>query len=305
MADAAPAISNGFERVFGSYRKRGMCFFHVKVAVEKKMSILNDDKLSIEILTDIFWIQKSQTENVFYRAIELFNEKYKMNENTNITTFLAYFNKQWVEFFPGWYEGFIGYWASSTNNGLESLNGRIKKYQTLRNQLPLNEFIESSFKMIKNWSLDRSEFIPLLNEKNKNYIPYYSKPHLVFRDYVQAWKWREKLFINANKKESRRKTINKVSSDFLNIYTKSGIGRQYSDEIDDWELDEWLEYETMQNWKDLDEFIVIHNSIIETKIPIIQSTNILSECRCSCTDFYKMQKCKHIIGKNTFIALLL
>jgi hypothetical protein len=134
------------------------------------------------------------------------------------------------------------------------------------------------------------------------YIPFYSSPHLLPIDYKQAWLWRENLFDDDNKK--KRKIITKctfnedVGENCRVFYTKSTIGRDYSREIDEWDVDEWNQFEKKKNWSYLNEFIVIHNSIIKTTIPFPHKLDFLPNCHLSCSGFYKNQKCKHIIGKK-------
>ena len=96
MADAADAITNGFAAVFGcrehrgephpvintvrqkcSSFLRGMCFFHVKQNVEKKILMLSDTQLQNEILQSICNIQRCQSTQLFNIAIDLFNRKYE------------------------------------------------------------------------------------------------------------------------------------------------------------------------------------------------------------------------------------
>ena len=93
----------------------------------------------------------------------------------------------------------------------------------------------------------RNKMIPSLNEKNPMYIPFFSSPHLLPIDYKQAWLWRENLFDDDNKK--KRKIITKctfnedVGANCRVFYTKSTIGRDYSGEIDEWDVDEWNQFE--------------------------------------------------------------
>jgi hypothetical protein len=74
-----------------------MCFFHMKCAIEKRMLMLKDKILEIEILTDIFWIQKVQSKDILDVAINLFNQKYNKNKNKEMTDFLMYFNDYWYD----------------------------------------------------------------------------------------------------------------------------------------------------------------------------------------------------------------
>ena len=82
------------------------------------------------------------------------------------------------------------------------------------------------------------------------------------------------------------------------FYTKSTIGRDNSGEIDEWDVDEWNQFEEKKNWSYLNEFNVIHNSIIKITIPFPHTLDVLPNYRLNCSGFYKNQKCKHIIGKN-------
>lgn len=67
---------------------------------------------------------------MFFKAVELFNEKWKILNNHSINNFLEYFNFQWVTKLNGWYEGYsFGY--PSTTNALEATNNVIKKEGTV------------------------------------------------------------------------------------------------------------------------------------------------------------------------------
>jgi len=90
MADAAIQITNGFARVFSEF-KRGMCFFHAKQAVEKKILALTDYELQIDIPTDMADIQRSQNKSIFDAAIELFVNKYTNKKNAHRKVFWDYF----------------------------------------------------------------------------------------------------------------------------------------------------------------------------------------------------------------------
>lgn len=72
-----------------------------------------------------------------------FLQKYEQSTE-EIANFLKYFKKQWLEELRYWYEG-AARDAPSTNNALESYNRNIKVLGTLREQLPLKEFIDQFF----------------------------------------------------------------------------------------------------------------------------------------------------------------
>ena len=50
----------------------------------------------------------------------------KWEEEPKIKDFLAHFKREWIDKNSGWYEGFCEGNIPSTDNGLESLNGKIK-----------------------------------------------------------------------------------------------------------------------------------------------------------------------------------
>ena len=58
-----------------------------------------------------------------------------------------------------WYEG-SAFNLPSTDNALESVNGLIKSIFTLRDQLPVNEYLTNAFDMLRDWSKDRDGVKP-------------------------------------------------------------------------------------------------------------------------------------------------
>ena len=96
------------------------------------------------------------SKSAFNYAIDLFFEKWESHE-TNVTQFLDHFKKEWVDKNSGWYEGFTEGRSPSTDNGLESVNGVIKKNHTLRERMSVSQYLTNAVNMIRNWSLDREE----------------------------------------------------------------------------------------------------------------------------------------------------
>ncbi len=107
-----------------------MCWFHMVKAFEDHASfnsIPSPQKESIK--QDICSLQLSQSEAVFDAAYKLFKDKW-LNVNSNkIPTkkFFDYFESEWIQKHPGWYEGFAP-GVPSTNNGLESTKLYSKKF---------------------------------------------------------------------------------------------------------------------------------------------------------------------------------
>ncbi|CAF1359139.1 unnamed protein product [Didymodactylos carnosus] len=76
----------------------------------------------------------------------------KWTADKDLDAFRKYFEDQWLLSLPFWYEGSANL-SPSTNNGLESLNGKIKQMYTLRNKLSLSSFLQTAERMLYDWSL--------------------------------------------------------------------------------------------------------------------------------------------------------
>ena len=76
IADAAEAITNGFSAVFGDHI-RVICWFHVMLNIKMKLKLVKSEPLKKLIKLDIHCIQRSQDEKSFFRACELFQEKWE------------------------------------------------------------------------------------------------------------------------------------------------------------------------------------------------------------------------------------
>uniref|UniRef100_A0A914X0H1 SWIM-type domain-containing protein n=1 Tax=Plectus sambesii TaxID=2011161 RepID=A0A914X0H1_9BILA len=50
-----------------------------------------------------------------------------------------------------WYKG-VALGSVSTNNGLESLHGRIKRFGTLRKRMPVGSFVKEMHRLMEEWS---------------------------------------------------------------------------------------------------------------------------------------------------------
>ena len=69
---------------------------------------------------------------------------------------MQYFDEQWFQSLPGWYEGFA-LLVPSTNNSLEATNNVIKNEATIRERLPLKRFLHIlRTSIIGKWSKERN-----------------------------------------------------------------------------------------------------------------------------------------------------
>lgn len=103
------------------------------------MNRLNAYKSSI--IADISFIQLSESKEAFELSVRLFIEKYSAFNNEDVTQFLAYFNQEWIQKHPNWYEG-VDPGSPSHNNNLEATNRWIKDSGTSRKLLPLPDLIQ-------------------------------------------------------------------------------------------------------------------------------------------------------------------
>jgi hypothetical protein len=124
---------------------------------ETYVSIPSPHKENIK--QDICSLQLSESEDIFESAYILFKEKWLKVNSTEIPTkkFFEYFEGEWINKHPGWYEGYAS-GVPSTNNGLESTNRVIKDEGTYRIKLSLGRFLEVvKTNIVERWSKEMDE----------------------------------------------------------------------------------------------------------------------------------------------------
>lgn len=268
IADGAEAITNGFMNAF-DYKSiddftRVMCWAHVLRAVDVKAKPI-EEKLRDQILLDIYAIQLSPSPEHFKIATDLFKKKWSARDST-IDTFVNYFESEWVNSRNnGWYEGFSTN-IPSTDNGLESTNGKIKLIYTLRSRLSVNAYLTNLVNMLRHWSQDT------LTEK-------------IFITYVEfsenSWKLAS-LYLH-----SGTAVIKKIGSSdnfilfdksdpYMNLdYIQSKLNKLQSNK--DFDLDQLIACQSKFNKVSLDR-------------------KDWSSSRCTCSYFFKNYYCFHIIA---------
>lgn len=128
VSDAAKAIPNGFQKVFGDDFIEIMCGYHAKVAMLKNIALLVPKEHQDQVVEDIDSLQLAQNPAMFGNASSLFIEKY-----ADLADFVDYFSQQWLHLHKNWYEGACvdrGIKAPSCNNDLEIFNRTIKDEKT-------------------------------------------------------------------------------------------------------------------------------------------------------------------------------
>ncbi|CAF3981206.1 unnamed protein product [Adineta steineri] len=128
-----------------------------------------------DLIEDIDALQLAQSEQIFTKASNRFIRKWNRKEST----FIEYFQKEWLTSHRGWYED-IQQLTPSTNNDLESNNKVIKDENTFRERLPLGlkqfhdeqtvtlDIWPSSYQWVK---LDKSVVSIELENEIEFYIP--------------------------------------------------------------------------------------------------------------------------------------
>jgi hypothetical protein len=99
---------------------------------------------------DIYALQTCKDKNTFITASNLFLTKWNKINDQQVKEFIEYFNSQWLVKNSSWYERIaLGY--PSTNNGLEATNAVIKKSHTMRERLPVGQFLNNILELLITW----------------------------------------------------------------------------------------------------------------------------------------------------------
>uniref|UniRef100_A0A914W9A6 SWIM-type domain-containing protein n=1 Tax=Plectus sambesii TaxID=2011161 RepID=A0A914W9A6_9BILA len=159
MSDGDPCITAAVASCFPNAR-RLTCYYHMKKQVQRKMGPKRVPKdCRKPILEELRSLQLACSDNVFKSAAWRLLKRWK---DLGLTLFIRYFKRVWVKgSLRYWYEG-AALGLVSTNNGLESLHGRIKRFGTLRKRMPVGLFVKEVHRLMKEWS-QASESQPFLS----------------------------------------------------------------------------------------------------------------------------------------------
>jgi hypothetical protein len=277
IADAADAITNGFKGVFAISADflRVMCWFHVKKAVDNKLAMLAEKPLQDALLKDIDVLHLATSKEQFNVATKLFIEKYSSNQNVNMKQFLKYFQNEWLVKHPGWYEGYLE-GCPSTNNGLESINGTLKKESTFRTRTSLAEFITTANCIAKSWSSKRDPASP-------NHPKIFVKETTVTtKDLTAAYDWSKEAVV-IQKLSQGSKHFYFKSKTALNEVNSASV-KKYSDSMKSFQI------------RSFDEYHNIFFSIWHIEFNADLDNTNWREGKCSCPAYQKNYICKHLIG---------
>ena len=272
VADGATAITNGFIAAFGAIEKRVSCWYHMISLVDDNLKHVKE--FAVLLRRDIEQLQLCSSPRIFDKAVALFFKKWRSKKNKEVDTFLDYFYKQHIQHLPGWYEGYAE-GMPSTDNALESCNGRIKAHSTFRRLCPLEDFLYCvDNDIVRNWSLDYNpgdEANPNVNVKS-----FSIEPHIKLSDYDEASKW-------------MRSGFNCIQ--MRSIYFVPGSGC-LKGKIVQQDVDKFRENQLKLSWKSFDKFVVEQSSI--HFLTLNEANWKLSKC--SCPWYAKNMICKHVIA---------
>jgi hypothetical protein len=267
LADASVAITNAFISVFGQPLVRIMCYFHVLHNVEKYLKVLPIE-VRAEIKRDIDALQTCDSETKFTKAADLFLCKWRLKKNPKINDFLSYFQAEWVEQNNCWYEG-AAPGLPSTNNGIEATNSHIKRENTLRERLPVSQFLSVLFDIVEDWSRSR-------NPECINCIPFATTAPIDLKTWTLANQWAlmKKAFIE--EPHSSGTTTYYVAAGNRKTITAASLKKFKSRNC---------------KWKNFEEFCTSNYGTWVISVP--KSGENTS---CSCRHFQKKGVCKHALG---------
>ena len=153
-------------------------------------------KCSENFMNMIKIIQLSPTKDFFRASVEILKRDFP--EDCEKV-------KNYLENVINWYEGF--YSGPSTNNAIEAFHAVIKRQYTLRNRLPIADFLQTMLTMMSSQSVARSENIPPENKKEFVTVPtitkkIYNKAYEILR--TKSFK---KVFFTLNSKLKKIKIL--------------------------------------------------------------------------------------------------
>ena len=150
VGDMARAITSATAEVFPDAVRR-VCWFHLKKAVEERARKEPAEARDM-FLSDLADLQLSLDSDMFWHAASLMLQKWT-ERFPQSATFLDYMKNTVLGENHAFYEG-VHRGSPSTNNGLEAVNGVIKRLFTFRECLPLSPWLRQMMHIAKNWSVD-------------------------------------------------------------------------------------------------------------------------------------------------------
>ncbi|CAF1183662.1 unnamed protein product [Didymodactylos carnosus] len=183
----------------------------------------------------------------------------KWTADKDLDAFRKYFEDQWLLSLPFWYEGSANL-SPSTNNGLESLNGKIKQMYTLRNKLSLSSFLQTAERMLYDWSLASANTPFAIQIEFTNDLA------------TRAYQWLQKL--------DRTKVLHLGAASYVVPSSEPKMGTSL-----------WVQYYHSMSWNSYGEFIDWLNSA-----RLVDFSSLTPSLFSSCKYGLKEYSCVHSLG---------
>jgi hypothetical protein len=116
--------------------------------------------------------------------------EYILDEDVRI--FIKYFKDNWINNNSNWFEGYNhpnNAGSTFNNNGNESVNGLIKREDTLRNLLSLSSFMSVAYAILRKWSYS------IDTDQNINAKPFVDEPSISLSQWTEAYQWKTKAVV--------------------------------------------------------------------------------------------------------------
>lgn len=267
MSDASGAIKKGFSTVH-PHGLRLTCYFHVKKAIKSRN--FNNKNNKHRILDDLSRLQASSDVTTFDKGSQLFVKKWIKKENE----FVQYMEKYWLKhenkFF---FEGSMPK-TPSTNNALESTNGKIKIDFNLKHRYKMSEFKGKVMEMIRAFSTEYRDGAKRVDWE----VP------------ISAAVWKESLdWANSTKKVVEEKDSTTYVAHYYIPSNKDKI-------IEPKDLKMYKE----QSWTTFDNFCTNIEMIWHIKI----TNNNIITATCTCPSYLKHYVCRHMLGIGLRLQLV-
>lgn len=276
LADASEAITNGYINVFGQPAVRIMCYFHVVQNITKYLRSA-PARTCGHIRADIQALQHAQDDVTFQKASALFLKKWRREKDPVVVHFVQYFQDQWLSSNASWFEGAAPGFPS-TNNGLEATNSWIKRGHTLRERLPVGQFLTSVIELLETWSHRR-------DPASVNCLKFADTPSIPLKVWTSAYQWAV----------GNRKVLQRSHGSGTNYFvTSSAMKEPLTTNL-------LATYEKVRGkWKDFGTFKHYNYGIWVIFLDSAHPT----EATCTCPSFFKFGTCKHAVGMQIRLHLV-
>ena len=226
---------------------------------------VSNQSLRNDMLQSIYYIQIAGSEAEFNILNRFFSDKYK----PIAPTFIAYYEKEWLQDLKYWFKG-AHHLFPSNNNGLEGANNSLKVWQ-FRDRLPVNEFISSMIEYVHRYSIER-------NADSES--SFSSEILLTTKVHTDAYLWAKTL---------QQREYNAFETDagdrFLVVKSNSSDSNVALRDL----LEMFLKRN--QTWPE-DGLEIRRNHFISAIFLKICESSV----ECSCSEFLKNYICKHSLG---------